>query len=190
MDAADAPFIAAEAAASSSCAAWFARHREVARRTRLNEEHLSSCFIYTDDPIFQCVGVARSIRLLTCWREVTTMVGLRMAITEKRQAGSSVLWMGLRLHGTFGAASIPPPKRTRTIAELKRDAAGDKVRIDDAQSLAGLLEHLLPWAGELRAAMYHFYYPPPRLRGPRSPAPVRPHRRHAGSSAPVDHAAY
>ena len=32
------------------------------------------------------------------------------------------------------------------------------MRLDDAQSLAGLLEHLLPWAGELRAAMYHFYY--------------------------------
>ena len=144
MDAADAPFIAAEAAASPSCAAWLARRREFARRTGRNEERLYSCFIYTDGPIFQCVGFARFIRLLTCWREVTTMVGLRMAIAEKRQAGSSVLWTGLRLHGAFSAASIPPPKRARAIAELKRVAAGGKVRLDDAQSLAGLLEHLLP----------------------------------------------
>ena len=159
MDEVDAPFTAAEAAASPSCAAWLAHRRAVTLRTGRNEERLYSCFIYTDDPVFQCVGFARFIRLLTCWHEVTTMVGLRMAIAEKRQAGSSVLWTGLRLHGTFGVASIPPPKRTRAIAELKRVAAGDKVRLDDAQSLAGLLEHLLPWAGELRAAMYHFYYP-------------------------------
>ena len=91
MDAADAPFIATEAAASPSCAAWLARRREVARRTGRNEERLYSCFIYTDDPIFQCVGFARFIRLLACWREGTTMVGLRMAIAEKRQAGLSVL---------------------------------------------------------------------------------------------------
>ena len=159
MDVLDAPFLAAEAAASPSCAAWLARRRQVTLRTGRNEERLYSCFIYTDDPVFQCVGFARFIRLLTCWHEVTTMVGLRMAIAEKRQAGSSVLWTGLRLHSTFGVASIPPPKRTRAIAELKRVAAGDKMRLDDAQSLAGLLEHLLPWAGELRAAMYHFYYP-------------------------------
>ena len=48
------------------------------------------------------------------------MIGLRMAIAAKRQAGSSVLWTGLRLHATFGVASIPPPKRARAIAELKR----------------------------------------------------------------------
>ena len=159
MDEVDAPFLAAEAAASPSCAAWLARRREITLRTGHNEERLYSCFIYTDDPVFQCVGFSRFIRLLTCWREVTTMVGLRMAIAAKRQAGSSVLWTGLRLHGTFGVASIPPSKRTRAIAELKRVAAGNKMRLDDAQSLAGLLEHLLPWAGELRAAMYHFYYP-------------------------------
>ena len=133
--------------------------REVTLRTGRSEERLYSCFIYTDGPVFQCVGFARFIRLLTCWHEVTTMVGLRMAIAEKRQAGSSVLWTGLRLHGTCGVASIPPPKRTRAIAKLKRVAAGGKMRLDDAQSLAGLLEHLLPWTGELRAAMYHFYYP-------------------------------
>ena len=45
MDAADASFIAAEAAASPSCAAWLARRREVARRTGRNEERLYSRFI-------------------------------------------------------------------------------------------------------------------------------------------------
>ena len=36
---------------------------------------------------------------------------------------------------------------------------GKRMRLNDAQSLASLLEHLLPWAAELRSAMYHFYYP-------------------------------
>ena len=60
------PFIAAEAAASPSCAAWLDRRREVTRRAERNEERLYSCYIYTDDPVFQCVGFARFIRLLTC----------------------------------------------------------------------------------------------------------------------------
>ena len=79
-----------------------------------------------------------------------------------------------RLHGTFGAASTPPPKRTRAIVELKRVAAGDKVRLDDTQSLAGLLEHILPWAGGLRAAMYHFYYPHRTFAGLAPQHPIVP----------------
>ena len=159
MDVVDAPFLTSEADADPSCAEWLRRRRALSLSTGRNEARLYSCFIYTDDPVFQCVGFARFVRLLCCWREVTTMIGLRMAIAAKRQAGSSVLWTGLRLHATFGAASIPPSKRARAIGELKRMSEGKRMRLDDAQSLAGLLEHLLPWAAELRSAMYHFYYP-------------------------------
>ena len=92
MGVVDAPFLASEADANPSCAAWLSRRRALSQRTGRNEARLYSCFIYTDDPVFQCVGFARFVRLLCCWREVTMMVGLRMAIAAKRQAGSSVLW--------------------------------------------------------------------------------------------------
>lgn len=159
MDAMDAPFLEADARQDPSRAAWLQRRLELSKTTGRNEARLYACHIYTDDPEFMCVGFDRFIRLLTCWREVTGMIGLRMAIAAKRQAGTSILWQGIRLHGALGAAVIPPPKRQRAIAELTTMARGNPMRLDEAQSLAGLLEHLMPWAGELRAAMYHFYYP-------------------------------
>ena len=67
--------------------------------------------------------------------------------------------MDLRFHGTFGAAVIPPPKRARAISELRRMHAGDEFTLADAMSIAGLLEHLTPFASELRSSLYHFYYP-------------------------------
>ena len=159
MDALDAPFLAADAANDPSRAAWLRRRQALAARTGRNEARLYALHIYTDDPEFMCVGYDRFIRLLSCWRDVTSMIGLRMAIAEKRQAGSSILWQGLRLHGTYGAAVIPPAKRKRAVKDLSSIALGNPLRLDEAQSIAGLLEHLLPWAGELRSAMYHFYYP-------------------------------
>jgi hypothetical protein len=87
------------------------------------------------------------------------MVGLRMAIAAKRQGGTSILWVGLRFHGTFGAVVIPPPKRARAIAELRRMHLGDDFTVEDAMSIAGLIEHLTPFASELRSSNYHLYYP-------------------------------
>ena len=87
------------------------------------------------------------------------MVGLRMAVAAKRQGGTSILWVGLRFHGTFGAVVIPPPKRARAIAELRRMHLGDDFTVEDAMSIAGLIEHLTPFASELRSSNYHLYYP-------------------------------
>ena len=82
-----------------------------------------------------------------------------MAIAAKRQCGTSIPWTGLRYHGAIGAVVIPPQKRSRAIGELVRMTNGGKFRVDDAMSIAGLLEHLTPFANELRSAMYRFYYP-------------------------------
>ena len=101
----------------------------------------------------------RWVHLLCCWRDVTLMVALRMAQAAKRQGGTSILWVGLRFHGTFGAVVIPPPKRARAVSELRRMHSGDEFTLEDAMSIAGLLEHLTPFASELRSSMYHMYYP-------------------------------
>ena len=124
-----------------------------------NESDLFRCHIFTDDPQFMAVGFDRLVRLICCWRDVTVMIGLRMAIAAKRQCGTSILWTGLRYHGAIGAVVIPPQKRSRAISELVRMKKGEMFRVDDAMSIAGLLEHLTPFANELRSAMYHFYYP-------------------------------
>ena len=81
------------------------------------------------------------------------MVGLRKAQAAKRQGDTSILRIGLRFHGTFGAVVIPPPKRARVISELRRMEAGDDFTLEDAMSIMGLLEHLTPFASELRSSL-------------------------------------
>ena len=138
-----------------SLLAWFRRRDALGD----NESDLFRCHIFTDDPQFMAVGFDRLARLICCWRDVTVMIGLRMAIAAKRQCGTSILWTGLRYHGAIGAVVIPPQKRSRAISELVRMKKGEMFRVDDAMSIAGLLEHLTPFANELRSVMYHFYYP-------------------------------
>ena len=124
-----------------------------------NQSDLFHAYVYTDDPHFVAVGFERLVRLLSCWRDVTLMVGLRMAIAAKYQGGTSILWVGLRFHGTFGAVVTPPPKRACAIAELRRMHLGDNFTVEGAMSIAGLIEHLTPFASELRSSNYHLYYP-------------------------------
>ena len=138
-----------------SLLAWYA-HRD---KLGPNQSDLFRMWVFTDDPHFIAVGFDRWVRLLCCWRDVTLMVGLRMAQAAKRQGGTSILWVGLRFHGTFGAVVIPPPKRARAVSELRRMHAADEFTLEDAMSIAGLLEHLTPFAAELRSSMYHMYYP-------------------------------
>ena len=138
-----------------SLLAWYAKREALGP----NQGDLFRMWVFTDDPHFVAVGFDRWVRLLCCWRDVTLMVGLRMAQAAKRQGGTSILWVGLRFHGTFGAVVIPPPKRARAISELRRMHSGDEFTLEDAMSIAGLLEHLTPFASELRSSMYHMYYP-------------------------------
>ena len=143
------------AVTDTSLLEWF-KHRDALGP---DESDLFRMFVFTDDPHFIAVGFERLVRLLSCWRDVTLMVGLRMATAAKRQGGTSILWVGLRFHGTFGAVVIPPPKRARAIAELRRMHLGDNFTVEDAMSIAGLIEHLTPFASELRSSNYHLYYP-------------------------------
>jgi len=143
------------AVTDTSLLEWFKRRDALGP----NQSDLFRTYVYTDDPHFIAVGFERLVRLLSCWRDVTLMVGLRMAVAAKRQGGTSILWVGLRFHGTFGAVVIPPPKRARAIAELRRMHLGDDFTVEDAMSIAGLIEHLTPFASELRSSNYHLYYP-------------------------------
>ena len=138
-----------------SLLAWYAKRDALGP----NQSDLFRMWVFTDDPHFVAVGFDRWVRLLCCWRYVTLMVALRMAQAAKRQDGTSILWVGLRFHGTFGAVVFPPPTRARAVSELRRMHSGGEFTLEEAMPIAGLLEHLTPFASELRSSMYHMYYP-------------------------------
>ena len=139
--------------------AWMAARDELTVKTGTQQRKLYFMLVFTDDPLFAAVGFDRCIRLICCWRNVIVLAGLRMAIAAKRQAGSNVLWIGFRTYGTFGAIVIPDEKRMRAIRQLRSSADGALVTLEDAKSIAGLLEHLCPFAAQLRSSMYQMYEP-------------------------------
>ena len=102
-----------------------------------------SCF--TDDSLFQVVGFERATRLLLRWRWLTVNAGIAMADAVKRQAGTSVLRLGLTMHITLGAVTIPSNKRVRTTALLSDVAAGAKVPASEVPKINGILNYLAPF---------------------------------------------
>eukprot|EP00965_Chrysotila_dentata_P092925 3068258-Pleurochrysis_carterae.AAC.1 len=104
--------------------------------------------MYTDDVVLAAVGIDRIVELLRAWRKVTSSVGLTMAIPEKRQAGSAVLWL---LEAVFVAAAgvlfLPRDKADRAVDRIQRTLSH---RTDTAalRKLCGLLEHMRGvWVG-------------------------------------------
>ena len=128
---------------------------------------------YTDDPHGMCVGIHRLIRMLRCWRSLTLAINARMAIAAKRQAGTSVLWLGLRLLATLGIVTVPAAKRTRATNVLRNM---DTITMGQLKSLAGLLQHLRPFADDIAGIMYGFYPRESERLGPTDPAPPSPQR--------------
>eukprot|EP00965_Chrysotila_dentata_P137148 4536170-Pleurochrysis_carterae.AAC.1 len=68
-----------------------------ARKQHLGEDEarMHTALMYTDNVVLAAVGTDRIVALLRACHRVTCTVGLTMAIPEKRQAGASVLWLGV-----------------------------------------------------------------------------------------------
>ena len=139
--------------------AWIAKRRAVSKRTGRNECRLYSVHIFTDDPVFQVVGLDRCIRLMVCWFRITRRLNLRMAAPEKRLGGTNGTWLGYHNFYTLGAAVITPNKRERALVGLSDLAERKRPTCTDYSSLVGLLEHLLPLTGMDRSLM-HFLHAP------------------------------
>ena len=137
--------------------AWLDARRKLGTITGNNEARLYSLMCYTDDPHGMCVGVDRLVRMLRCWRGLTLAINARMAIAAKRQAGTSALWLGIRSLTTLGVVTVPPAKRTRATNVLRNIVNGDSVQMGELKSLAGLLEHLRPFADDVAGIMYGFH---------------------------------
>eukprot|EP00965_Chrysotila_dentata_P030880 1028693-Pleurochrysis_carterae.AAC.1 len=74
--------------------------------------------MYTDDVVLAAVGAERVVALLRAWYQVTRKVGLAMAIPEKRQAGTSVLWLGIIFVATARVLFLPRDKALRAIDRI------------------------------------------------------------------------
>ena len=80
-----------------------------------------------------------------------------MAAPRKRHLGASVSWLGLDLHLPAGLLVAPPDKRLRALDVLGAVCDGSPPPFGAYRGLLGLLEHLLPFAGNDRVAMYGLY---------------------------------
>eukprot|EP00965_Chrysotila_dentata_P176651 5833676-Pleurochrysis_carterae.AAC.2 len=67
--------------------------------------------MYTDDIVFAAVGTDQIFALLRAWHRVTRTIRLSMAIPEKRQAGASVLWLGVVSVAAVGVLFHLPPDK-------------------------------------------------------------------------------
>ena len=136
--------------------------------TGRNEMRCAAAHVYTDDTIGLVVGFERFVRLITCWYQVESMLNIRMAEPLKYHAGTSVEWCGNRILATIGADVIPPAKQQRALAGLTK-LQTNRMTVEEADSLTGLLVHLAPFARD-PSIMYNLHAPACRVRsrGPRA----------------------
>eukprot|EP00965_Chrysotila_dentata_P038486 1279058-Pleurochrysis_carterae.AAC.1 len=74
---------------------------------------MHTTLMYTDDVVLAAVGTDRIVALMRAWHRVTRSVGLTIAILEKRQAGTSVLWLGIVFVAGAGVLFLPRDKALR-----------------------------------------------------------------------------
>lgn len=97
--------------------------------------------MFTDDPLWEVVGVDRTLRALREWRRLTDAVGLLMVIPEKRSLGSWAKWLGVILVPTLGLLAVLRDKVLRAAAAIASTLErGTEFHV--YRSLCGLLEHL------------------------------------------------
>ena len=170
MDAADAPFIPAAwkraRAAAQSASAQPCFQLDTQLTTSATDESIAICpeqrlffaYIYSDDPLFCVVGVARAMRALRIWRRLTLDVGLIMAIHEKRSLGTWVSWLGVHILAFLGLIVVPKDKLLRASTAIRRTLQG-KAEFHVYRALCGLLEHLRAVALLGRNVMHGLYSP-------------------------------
>eukprot|EP00965_Chrysotila_dentata_P023465 777754-Pleurochrysis_carterae.AAC.1 len=96
--------------------------------------------MYTDEVVLAAVGTDRVVALLRAWHKVTSSVGLTMAIPEKRQAGSSVIWLGVVFVAAAGVLFLPRNKAARAVDRIQRTLA-HSIDTTALRKLCGLLKH-------------------------------------------------
>ena len=92
---------------------WTHDRRGLSEKTGNSELRRYAVHLYTDDPVFTCVGSDTLIRAMRTWFEVNQDFGMKMAIAEKRQVGTRMVWLGFNFYLTSGIISAVPEKISR-----------------------------------------------------------------------------
>eukprot|EP00965_Chrysotila_dentata_P203985 6182065-Pleurochrysis_carterae.AAC.3 len=146
---------------------------------------MHTALMYTDDIVLATAGTDCIVALLRAWNRVTRTVGLTMAIPEERQAGASVLWLGVVFVAAAGVLFLPRNKALRAVDRIQRTLA----HTTDTAALGkicGLLEHVRGfWVGP-PSWMHGLYH---HLRGDPDPSPGSPLALHEQAAAAVADAA-
>ena len=73
---------------------WIYDCRRLSKLTGNNELRRYAVHLYTDDPIFTCVGTDTFARMARTWCQVNQKFDMKMAIAQKRQVGTRMKWLG------------------------------------------------------------------------------------------------
>eukprot|EP00965_Chrysotila_dentata_P241916 6204567-Pleurochrysis_carterae.AAC.3 len=123
------------------CPSKYAHLLSIILLVLLHDARTHTALMYTDDVVLAAVGTERIVALLRAWNKVTRAVGLTMAISEKRQAGSSILWLGVVFVAAASVLFLPRDKAVRAVERIQRTLP---YSMDTAalRKLCGLLEHV------------------------------------------------
>ena len=92
------------------------------RRTAIRGSDEDAAFyvvdMYTDDSKFTVIGVSRAVRLLELWEGLCSELNVLRARAEKRLAGTTITYLGIRHFTMAGAVVIPEAKRLPALRQL------------------------------------------------------------------------
>ena len=150
--------LAHEASEPECVQQWLRHRRALSATTGRAEDTLFRAHIYTDDPIFMVIGVARTVRALRLWRSITQRYNLIMAIPVKRRLGTMVKWLGFLPSPMHGIIAVQRSKLMRASTTIVQALAG-RLTVDGYRSLLGFLEHLKVLLDHPKRCMLGLYRP-------------------------------
>ena len=159
MNAEDQPLLAVQAEMDVAVKSYLETRNRTAMITGRVEAQLFICKVYSDDPVFAALGVARLVRLLSKWGRFIIMSRHRMAIPEKRQIGLRAKWLGLQHWAYLGVTVVPKQKAFKLCHELKQVIDGVAPTRQSWKRTAGLCGHVKDALCLPREALYHIYGP-------------------------------
>ena len=140
---------AADAAASPVLTAWLAIEP---RRP------LGSADTYTDDQHEVCITIERSVMRARHWDRTVKLVKVYMAHYDKRQRGSHVLMLGVRVCAGLGVLYVEAPKAISYIADWDAVLAFE-CTVERYTALLGFTQHVRFISSQRRGATFTLYHP-------------------------------
>ena len=118
---------------------------------------LYAALMYTDDPVFLCLGAERLVRMLVVWERLTRELRLIMN-KDKRSVGTHLIWLGVGILTTPGVLYLTKKKVVK-LAVLMAAAIEGTLLLANYRSMMGSLEHIVFATNRDRSAMLGLWRP-------------------------------